>query len=650
MGLFLSYGTHHAISLTSIPGKKTCPTCRAGFPAKFVANPRINTGLAAAIRMARNGVRRPAARANPRVQDADRPAEAFRTERAVRQGLANACSGRLMVTVPADHFGPIPLDAAVDGDAGEWFPRVGAGWNDRLHCRQWGAHFPHVAGIAGQSGVGAQSVVLSGGYEDDMDEGEWFLYTGSGGRDLSGNKRVSNVQSFDQAFDKMNEALRVSCERGLPVRVVRSAKEKRSAYAPPPPEEGVVSGPPLRYDGIYMVTRAYRKPGAQGKLVCRYLFVRCDNEPAPWSSEECGDRPDARPWAGDIPAPAAAEMAAAVGVVHAGPAPTESWWGWDAGRAAWGWTRPAPESRKLGGEGTGGGDPGRLRKKAGEAERALREFKCRLCAQTLADPLTTPCGHAFCKPCLVAKFEGIGDVADRGGASRSMRARSIPKPCPTCKADCAEFMLGAQVNVAVAETIAKLTEAAATARADAAKLEAGGRGGGEGGGEEGEAAAGAAAVAGPSATPAKKAKKAKAAAATAAVAAVAPPPVAAAAVVVAAPAAAASPAPPPPQGPAAALAAEFPSIDADTIALLLADQEGDARDVRVMLARMVKGMEADARKAKAGASAAAKAGCGEAAPAAEGGSEPSRRPASGGGRPLSAGAAATMKRPRSGSK
>ena len=42
--------------------------------------------------------------------------------------------------------------------------RVGESWKDRLDCRQWGAHFPHVAGIAGQSNVGAQSVVLSGGY------------------------------------------------------------------------------------------------------------------------------------------------------------------------------------------------------------------------------------------------------------------------------------------------------------------------------------------------------------------------------------------------------------------------------------------------------------------------------------------------------
>lgn len=147
-----------------------------------------------------------------------------------------------------------------------------------MDCRQWGAHFPHVAGIAGQGNVGAQSVVLSGGYEDDRDEGEWFLYTGSGGRDLSGNKRTNNVQSFDQVFEKMNKALKLSCVKGLPVRVVRSYKEKRSAYAPS-------EDTPVRYDGLYRIVRCWRKKGQQGHLMCRYLFVRCDNEPAPWSIE-----------------------------------------------------------------------------------------------------------------------------------------------------------------------------------------------------------------------------------------------------------------------------------------------------------------------------------------------------------------------------
>ena len=63
-------------------------------------------------------------------------------------------------------------------------------------------------------------------YEDDLDNGEWFLYTGSGGRDLSGNKRTSKTQSFDQNFDKSNLALKVSCLLGLPVRVVRSHKAR----------------------------------------------------------------------------------------------------------------------------------------------------------------------------------------------------------------------------------------------------------------------------------------------------------------------------------------------------------------------------------------------------------------------------------------
>lgn len=34
-------------------GKKTCPTCRHSFPASFASNPRINTALTVAIRMAK---------------------------------------------------------------------------------------------------------------------------------------------------------------------------------------------------------------------------------------------------------------------------------------------------------------------------------------------------------------------------------------------------------------------------------------------------------------------------------------------------------------------------------------------------------------------------------------------------------------------
>uniref|UniRef100_A0A1J3DQJ8 RING-type E3 ubiquitin transferase n=1 Tax=Noccaea caerulescens TaxID=107243 RepID=A0A1J3DQJ8_NOCCA len=255
--------------------KFTCVKCCRSIPKKMATNPRINDSLVSAIRLARFSKSAP--RGNAKVyhfiSNQNRPDQAFTTERAKKTGKANAASGKIYVTIPPDHFGPIPAENDPIRNQGVL---VGEFWADRLDCRQWGAHFPHVAGIAGQAEYGAQSVALSGGYLDDEDHGEWFLYTGSGGRDLSGNKRTNKVQSSDQKFTKSNEALRLSCKTGYPVRVVRSHKEKRSAYAPG--EKG------LRYDGVYRIEKCWRKVGIQGKYkVCRYLFVRCDNEPAPWT-------------------------------------------------------------------------------------------------------------------------------------------------------------------------------------------------------------------------------------------------------------------------------------------------------------------------------------------------------------------------------
>lgn len=62
-----------------------------------------------------------------------------------------------------------------------------------------------VSGIHGRENHGAYSIVLSGGrgYEDDVDNGEEFIYTGSGGRDLTGNRRTA-AQSSHQKLNKMN--------------------------------------------------------------------------------------------------------------------------------------------------------------------------------------------------------------------------------------------------------------------------------------------------------------------------------------------------------------------------------------------------------------------------------------------------------------
>ncbi|KAL8546337.1 hypothetical protein ACS0TY_006160 [Phlomoides rotata] len=80
----------------------------------------------------------------------------------------------VLVTVPLDFLGLITAEYDPTRNLGIL---VGETWEDRMECRQWGAHFTHVSGIHGQSDYGAQSVALSGGYENDEDHGDWFLYT-----------------------------------------------------------------------------------------------------------------------------------------------------------------------------------------------------------------------------------------------------------------------------------------------------------------------------------------------------------------------------------------------------------------------------------------------------------------------------------------
>ncbi|KAJ4787021.1 Zinc finger (C3HC4-type RING finger) family protein [Rhynchospora pubera] len=412
-------------------GKRSCGKCRSAIPPSMVQLPRINSSLVTAIRMAKAA--KSINSGGPAhtfhfIRNDDRPEKAFTTERAKKNGKANACSGQIFVTVPPDHFGPILPENDPKRNQGVL---VGESWEDRMECRQWGAHLPHVAGIAGQSNYGAQSVALSGGYVDDEDHGEWFLYTGSGGRDLSGNKRTNKDQAFDQKFEKMNEALRVSCLKGYPVRVVRSHKEKRSSYAP---EKGV------RYDGVYRIERCWRKVGKQGFKVCRYLFVRCDNEPAPWTSDDHGDRPRQLP---DVK-----ELKSATDITIRNESPA---WDYDE-KEGWTWKKPPPVSRKP--VVTGNPDDKKRARKAARLaqnlsvrERLLKEFGCPICKKVFTQPLTTPCGHNFCKDCLIGAYADKSFVQERmreGG--RTLRARKIIKKCPACPTDIAEFLQNPQVN------------------------------------------------------------------------------------------------------------------------------------------------------------------------------------------------------------
>ncbi|XP_006300831.2 putative E3 ubiquitin-protein ligase ORTHRUS 4 [Capsella rubella] len=410
-------------------GNLTCMTCRGRIPKAVAKNPRINLTLVSAIRLARVSdcaVEAATVKVQHFIRNQDRPDKAFTTERAKKTGKANAASGKIYVTTPGDYFGPITSDYDPTRKRGVV---VGDSWDDRQDCRQWGAHLPHIAGIAGQALVGSQSVALSGGYLDDEDHGEWFLYTGSGGRDLSGNKRTNKVQSFDQQFLKMNQALRLSCQMGYPIRVVRSHKEKRSAYAP---LEGV------RYDGIYRIEKCWRKVGIQGSFkMCRYLFVRCDNGAAPWTSDEHGDRPRPLP---DIP-----ELKKATDLFVRKEKPS---WDFDETDGLWKWMKTPPVCKKP----IPDMDPKATKMKNAKRGKKttrntlLKAFKCQICKKMMSLPVTTPCGHNFCKGCLETKFAGISKMRERSRGERTLRAMKNVMPCPQCSIDLSEFLQNPQVN------------------------------------------------------------------------------------------------------------------------------------------------------------------------------------------------------------
>ncbi|TCD63932.1 hypothetical protein EIP91_004742 [Steccherinum ochraceum] len=152
---------------------------------------------------------------------------------------------------------------------------IGKTWKMRRGLDASGVHPSIMQGIYGRQNEGAFSVVLSGGYEDDEDNGENFTYTGSGGRNKflpSGKRARTGPQTMDQSFDHpKNASLQLSCKTGNPIRVVRGFK-LMSIYAP---AEGR-----YRYDGLYKITRAWTEKGRSGYIVCRYSFERLPNQPA----------------------------------------------------------------------------------------------------------------------------------------------------------------------------------------------------------------------------------------------------------------------------------------------------------------------------------------------------------------------------------
>ena len=127
----------------------------------------------------------------------------------------------------------------------------------------WGAgiHRQTQAGISARLGGGAESIVLSGGYEDDEDLGAVIIYTGRGGRSAESTQQVA-----DQTLTGANLELVRNEQLGLPLRVTRKVTTGYTSF--------------YRYAGLYRVARHWAENGKSGHRVWRFRLELLPEEVA----------------------------------------------------------------------------------------------------------------------------------------------------------------------------------------------------------------------------------------------------------------------------------------------------------------------------------------------------------------------------------
>ena len=127
----------------------------------------------------------------------------------------------------------------------------------RIALTKAGGHRVTQQGIDGNKKDGAASIVLSGGYPDDLDSGDYLVYTGQGGQ-------LNQKQVKDQSFETPgNKALLTSQLHGNPVRVFRGIRKEsdknRNVY---------------QYGGLYSVTGSSHETGIEGFEMCRFILEK----------------------------------------------------------------------------------------------------------------------------------------------------------------------------------------------------------------------------------------------------------------------------------------------------------------------------------------------------------------------------------------
>lgn len=133
-------------------------------------------------------------------------------------------------------------------------------FEDRAALSRAKVHRARQAGIVGTAATGAESIVVSGGYEDDEDYGDLIIYTGHGGNDSNTGHQIADQDPSAPG----NAALITSHLTGAPVRVVRGPAP-RNPHAP---------SRSYRYEGLYRVERYWMEQGRRGYQICRYRMIR----------------------------------------------------------------------------------------------------------------------------------------------------------------------------------------------------------------------------------------------------------------------------------------------------------------------------------------------------------------------------------------
>jgi len=148
--------------------------------------------------------------------------------------------------------------------------KVGDLFSNRTELHEANVHRPIQAGISGTKADGADSIVVSGGYADDDDRGNYIFYTGHGGKDPNSSRQIA-----DQSIDAPgNAGLITSRVLGLPVRVTRGP-HPGSEYAPP-------AG--YQYAGLFIVSDWWLAKGKQGFDIVRFRLDRIAEQAPLWAT------------------------------------------------------------------------------------------------------------------------------------------------------------------------------------------------------------------------------------------------------------------------------------------------------------------------------------------------------------------------------